>query len=80
MALSIKSDKADSLARELAEVTGESITDAVIRSLEARLHSERNRRRQRDLRDIVERFNRLPILDDRHPDEIIGYDESGLPS
>jgi len=80
MALSIKSDQADSLARELAEVTGESITDAVIRSLEARLHNERSRRQQRDLSDIVERFSRLPILDDRHPDEIIGYDEHGLPS
>ena len=29
---------------------------------------------------IVREFRKLPILDDRHPDEIIGYDEHGLPT
>ena len=80
MALSIKSERADRLARELAELTGESITDAVVGSLEARLQYERRRRRVRDLSDVVERFGRLPVLDDRDPDEILGYDEHGLPA
>ena len=31
------------------------------------------------LGDIVERFQQLPELDPRHPDDIIGYDEHGLP-
>lgn len=79
MALSIKSDRADRLARDLCSLTGESITEAVERSLEERLAAERGRRRPRGLRDIVERVREVPILDDRHPDDIVGYDEHGLP-
>ncbi len=79
MALSIKSEKADQLARELAALTGESITDAVVASLEARLEIERRRRRALGLGDIVERFRQLTVLDQRGPDDIIGYDEHGLP-
>jgi antitoxin VapB len=80
MALSIKSDRADSLARELAALTGESITDAVVASLEVRLELERRRRRSVGVDDIVERFARLPVLDDRTPDEILGYGDDGIPS
>ncbi len=79
MALSIKSERADQLARDLAALTGESITDAVVASLEARLEVERRRRRALGLGDIVERFCRLPELDERDPDDIIRYDEHGLP-
>jgi antitoxin VapB len=79
MALSIKSERADRLARDLAELTGESITDAVVASLEARLDAERRRRRTVGLGDIVDRFGRLPLLDERDADDIIGYDEHGLP-
>ncbi len=80
MVLSIKSDRADQLARDLAALTGESITDAVVASLEARLEIERRHRRALSLGDIVERFGRLPVLDPRDPDAIIGYDEHGLPT
>ena len=80
MVLSIKSAAADQLARELADLTGESITDAVVASLRARLELERRRQRDRTLDDIIERFRRLPVLDARRPDEVIGYDEHGLPS
>ncbi len=80
MALSIKSEKADRLARDLAALTGETITDAVVASLEARLELEHRRRRTQGLGDIVERFGRLPILDQRDPDDIIAYDEHGLPT
>ena len=80
MALSIKSAKADQLARDLASLTGESITDAVVASLEARLELERRRRRKRGVGDIVERFQQLPVLDERDPDAILGYDVHGLPT
>ncbi len=80
MVLSIKSAQADQLARELAELTGESITEAVVTSLEARLALERLRQRQRSLHDIVARFRQLPVLDERSPDDILGYDEHGLPT
>ena len=80
MALSIKSTRADQLARDLAALTGESITDAVVASLEARLEVERRRRRTHGLADIVERFGRLTVVGQRDPDDIIGYDEDGLPA
>ena len=79
MVLSIKSAKADQMARDLAELTGETITEAVEAALEARLTLER-RRRGRSVTDIVTRFRSLPVLDDRPPEEILGYDGSGLPS
>lgn len=79
MVLSIKSERADQLARDLAKLTGESITDAVVASLEARLEIELRRRRALGIGDIVERFRELPILDERSADDIIGYDEQGLP-
>ena len=80
MVLSIKSATADRLARELSELTGESITAAVVGALQARLDLERRRRSGRTLDDIVDRFRQLPVLDDRTPEGIIGYGEHGLPS
>lgn len=80
MVLSIKSAAADRLARELAELTGESITEAVVESLRARLDAERRRQRDRGLDDIIERFQQLPRLDERESEDVIGYDEHGLPS
>lgn len=83
MALSIKNQEADRLARELAETTGESLTEAVIRALRERLRRERGRvrgpRLKDELRAIRERCAALPVLDERAPDDVIGYDDSGLP-
>jgi antitoxin VapB len=80
MALSIKSERADQLARELASLTGESITNIVITSLERRLAEERRLRRRRSIDDILAIAHSLPVLDSRSADEIIGYDEDGLPA
>ena len=79
MVLSIKSATADRLARELTDLTGESITDAVVISLRARLDLEHRRRRSRTLDDITERFQLLSVLDTRRSEDVIGYDEHGLP-
>lgn len=79
MVLSIKSDRADRLARELAALTGESITETVEASLEARLEVERRRRHLVGLDDIVERFGALSVVDERTADAILGYDDAGLP-
>lgn len=83
MALSIKNPEADHLARELASVTGETLTDAVMAALRERLDRERNRRRPgiaSRLYRLADDMSSLPVLDRRHPDEIIGYDEDGLPA
>ncbi|MEX1125598.1 MAG: type II toxin-antitoxin system VapB family antitoxin [Acidimicrobiia bacterium] len=80
MALSIKNDEADQLARELAETTGESLTDAVVISLRQRLERERRKPgTSKKLLDLAAEVAKYPVLDDRTPDEIIGYDELGLP-
>lgn len=83
MPLNIKNAEADRVARELADLTGETITDAVIAAIRERLQRERLRRTygstQADLRRIRERYRNLPLLDERTADEIIGYDDSGLP-
>jgi antitoxin VapB len=83
MALSIKDPEADRLARELARQTGESITEAVIVSLRERLARQRARKkapaRRSKLRELRASMRELPVLDDRTPDEILGYDELGLP-
>lgn len=83
MALSLKDPEADRLAREVARRTGETITGAIVVALRerlARLRVKPSRRRVSDaLREIGERCAALPTLDDRSEDEILGYDENGLP-
>jgi antitoxin VapB len=83
MALSIKNPEADLLARELAAVTGESLTDAVLLALRERLERQRRHRRPgigRRLCHLSEETRELPVLDGRRPEEILGYDDHGLPS
>ena len=83
MALSIKHPEADRLARELSNYTGEGITEVVLKALRERLQREKGRVRTPNLREellaIGNRCAALPDLDTRGPDEILGYDEHGLP-
>jgi antitoxin VapB len=83
MALSIKNDDADRLARELAATTGETLTDAVVIALSERLEREKARRSTNvvhRLRRLADEARRLPVLDQRSADEILGYDPHGLPT
>ena len=80
MVLSIKSDRVDRLARELAALTGLSLTDALESALVERLARERRRRRPVGIDDIVARFAALEVIDARSPEQIIGYDDAGLPT
>jgi antitoxin VapB len=81
--LNIKNDEARKLATELAGLTGESLTAAVTLALRERLARER-RRRQPDLvaARLMKIGSRFAALADtgRSPDEILGYDEHGLPT
>lgn len=82
MAISIKDPETDRLARELAAVTGENLTDAIREALRERLarHAHRTRRGiGMEVRRVQERVARLKVLDRRSPDEILGYDKHGLP-
>ena len=83
MALSIKDDKAVQMARELAKRTGESLTTAIRKALEERLSRVQPAMRGRSLADelneLADRCAALPDLDTRSADEIIGYDQDGMP-
>jgi len=80
MALSIKGDEANRLARELAAETGESITTAVTEALRERLASLRRRRNRSAALDWIQDAARARrVLDTRSHEEIIGYDEFGAP-
>lgn len=83
MALSIKHPEAGRLARRLSALTGESLTEAVINALKERLARHQKRpaapRVSEELERIAEQIKRLPLLDARTDDEILGYDERGLP-
>lgn len=81
MALSIKNEEADELARELAALTGKSITEAIVMALKEQLDRTRAKENVGDtVRRLMEEFAQYPVLDDRPADEILGYDEYGLPN
>ncbi len=83
MALNIRNAEAERLAATLARLTGETKTEAVTQALKdriARVRSERSGRRLADALDaIAVRCASLPVRDQRPADEILGYDDTGLP-
>jgi antitoxin VapB len=82
--LNIKNSEAYDLASEIAKIRGGSLTDAVLLAL--RGEADRARREEgREARiaallDHGRRYAELAGRDTRTPDEIIGYDENGLPT
>jgi antitoxin VapB len=83
MALNIRNAEAEKLAEALAKLTGETKTEAVTQALRDRLARLRRERAQRCLADELDEIAlhcaRLPVQDSRTPDEILEYDEHGLP-
>lgn len=83
MAMNIKNDEAQKLARELAKLTGESMTAAVTEALRERLSEVRSK----EGRGIAERLLQIgrdcaahlkePYRSAEHGDLL--YDEKGLP-
>jgi antitoxin VapB len=84
MSLNIKDQRAHRLAKQLARLTGESMTQAVKIALEERLGREKAKRGKVGMAERLMEIGRqcaaLPVRDDRSPDEILGYDEHGLPT
>lgn len=84
MALNIKDPETDRLARELAAATGESITLAARRALQERLVRVRARAEsepiQVALTALIERGRARSTLDSRTAEQILGYDDAGLPA
>ena len=83
MAINIRNPETERLAEALAKLTGETKTEAVTIALRDRLARIRRERSQRRLADELDKIARhcasLPVLDARSPEEILAYDENGLP-
>ena len=81
MPISIKDPDTDSKIRDLAALTGESITVAVRKAIEQRLQRESARRRS----GVADRLLGLSLAKatgkraSESADDAIGYDQDGLP-
>jgi len=85
MSLHIQDKEAELLARTLARLTGESVTTAVIKALQAQIAREQARQTQveamvAEAMAIGRHCAGLPVLDRRNDDELLGYGDDGLPS
>ena len=81
--MNIRSAKVDQLVERLARLTGEDVETALARAIEERLSrvapsAPADRKAAMDA--FFERVSRMPVLDPRPADEIVGYDDHGLPS
>lgn len=82
--LNIKNRETYQLAKELSQLTGENVTQAVTRSLKERLENVRIRLKTErkglaeTLLDFGNECASLPTLDNRAANDIL-YDENGLP-
>lgn len=83
MAILIKDAETDRIVRELAARTGRTIKDAVRFAAErelAELPSFQGRIDLAKLEETLARLRSYPVTDDRTAEEILGYDENGLPA
>lgn len=85
MSITIDNPETERLARELARRRGVGVDEAVNAALEAELAREPEAEAKEEpglaerLLKIAEEYRKLPVIDDRTPEEILDYDEHGLP-
>ncbi len=86
MGVIIKNPATEAKIRKLAERTGESLTDAVDQAVGERLERlgparRKGRVNRKRLAALLACFDSLPKINEHLTDEeIIGYDEGGLPT
>lgn len=84
MSLNIKNPQAHEMAKELAHLTGQSMTEAVITALEAQLRRRRaemdtkKHATRRDIDALVQKFQAIPVINSGPLEDAL-YDENGLP-
>lgn len=83
MALNIRNRETEQLAAAVARLAGETKTEAVRKALADRLERLRRDRSDRRLADELDEIalhcSRLEVVDPRPAEEILGYDDQGLP-
>jgi antitoxin VapB len=77
--LYIKNPAAHELAEKVSKKMGVTLTEAVIRSLQDQLRSKPRPIDLDKVDAISKKIAELRVLDSRSDDEILGYDEFGLP-
>ena len=84
MPISIKNSQTELLARKLAELTGETLTEAIRIAVAEKYERLQQARGQpslgHDLTEIAMRCASRPIISDLGADETLGYDGSGVPT
>jgi hypothetical protein len=86
VSINVKNARVEELVAKLKKQTGKGTTDLLLdllerenerleRDFEARLEEAREQDRR-----IIERWKSRPLLDPRPLDEILAYDENGLPA
>jgi antitoxin VapB len=81
MELHIENPAIPKMAEALAIMRGISVEQAIEEALTKSIQEEEGRKeRIRRILAIGAECAALPVLDPRSPDEILGYDENGLPS
>ena len=84
MALNIRNLETQRLAEALVKLTGETKTEAVTKALRDRLVRLKRERVSRSLAEELDRIAThcasLPVLDRRTDDQILGYEDHGLPA
>lgn len=84
MPISIKNPETEELIRRLAQLSGESITEAVHHAVAERVQRlERQTPDQAlfdEITEIALRCASRPVVSEASDDEILGYDECGVPT
>lgn len=84
MTLTIKNQRTERLAQQVAKETGESLNEAIEIALGERLQRLKSRFQgpvaKQELDDIIRRVDGLPTQDTRPDAEILGYDQRGIPA
>jgi antitoxin VapB len=81
--MNIRSQKIDRLIEQLSRLTGEDVETALARAIEERLSrvaSPEPADRKAAMNAFFENALRMPVLDPRSTEEIVGYNGVGPPS
>lgn len=77
--LYIKNPTAHRLAEQVSKRMGVTLSDAVVSALEDKIQKTARPLNRARLDALCAKIGSLPVLDARTPDEILGYDEFGIP-